>query len=70
MAKEKKSVSEKYTTEKGTLVGFISLFEPSTKFNKEGVYQAHLLLPKEEGEKQKSKKLELSNLNSLVKAQK
>ena len=51
MAKEKKSVSEKYTTEKGTLVGFISLFEPSTKFNKEGVYQAHLLLPKEEGEK-------------------
>ena len=48
MAKEKKSVSEKYTTEKGTLTGFISLFEPSTKFNKEGVYQAHLLLSKDE----------------------
>lgn len=47
---EKKSISDKYTTGKGTLVGFISLFEPSTKFNKEGVYQAHILLPKEEGE--------------------
>lgn len=55
MAKEKKSVSEKYTTEKGTLTGFINLFEPSTKFNKEGVYQAHLLLSKEEGEKLASK---------------
>lgn len=55
MAKEKKSVSEKYTTEKGTLTGFISLFEPSTKFNKEGVYQAHLLLSKDEGEKLASK---------------
>lgn len=55
MAKEKKSVSEKYTTGKGTLTGFISLFEPSTKFNKEGVYQAHLLLSKDEGEKLASK---------------
>lgn len=55
MAKEKKSVSEKYTTEKGTLTGFINLFEPSTKFNKDGVYQAHLLLSKEEGEKLASK---------------
>lgn len=51
MAKEKKSVSEKFTTGKGTLTGFISLFEPSTKFNKDGVYQAHLLISKEEGEK-------------------
>ena len=51
MAKEKKSVSRKYTTPKGTLTGFISIFEPSTKFNKDGVYQAHILLPKEEGEK-------------------
>lgn len=50
MAKEKKSVSEKYTTGKGTLTGFISIFEPSTKFNKEGTYQAHILLDKEEGE--------------------
>lgn len=51
MAKEKKSVSEKYTTGKGELTGFISLFTPSTKFNKDGVYQAHLLISKEEGEK-------------------
>lgn len=55
MAKKKKSVSEKYTTGKGTLTGFISLFEPSTKFNKEGVYQAYLLLSKDEGEKLVSK---------------
>ena len=51
MAKEKKSVSRKYTSPKGTLVGFISIFEPSTKFNKDGVYQAHILLSKEDGEK-------------------
>lgn len=51
MAKEKKSVSKKYTTGRGILTGFISLFEPSTKFNKDGVYQAHLLVSKEEGEK-------------------
>lgn len=50
MTKEKKSVSVKYTTGKGTLIGFISILEPSTKFNKEGVYQAHILLNKEEGE--------------------
>lgn len=51
MAKEKKSVTKKYTTSKGTLTGFISIFEPSTMFNKDGVYQAHILLPKAEGEK-------------------
>lgn len=51
MAKEKKSVVRKYTSPKGTLVGFISIFEPSTKFNKDGVYQAHILLSKEDGEK-------------------
>lgn len=51
MAKEKKSVVRKYTSPKGTLVGFISIFEPSTTFNKDGVYQAHILLSKEDGEK-------------------
>lgn len=50
MAKEKKSVSKKYTTKKGTLTGFISIFEPSTKFNKDGTYQAHLLIDRAEGE--------------------
>lgn len=50
MAREKKSVSAKYTTKKGTLTGFISIFEPSTRFNKDGVYQAHIILSKEEGE--------------------
>lgn len=50
MAKAKKSVVEKYTTKKGTLTGFISIFEPSTKFSKDGVYQAHILISKEEGE--------------------
>lgn len=52
MAKSKReSVIEKNVTGKGELVGFIGLFEPSTKFNKEGVYSANILLPKEEGEK-------------------
>ena len=47
----RESVIEKYTTGKGELTGFIGVFEPSTKFNKEGVYSANILLPKEEGEK-------------------
>ena len=52
MAKTKKeSISKKYTTDKGELTGFISIFEPSTKFNKDGVYSANILLSKEEGEK-------------------
>lgn len=46
-----KNVSKQYTTGKGELVGFISVVEPSTKFNKDGVYSANILLPKEEGEK-------------------
>lgn len=51
MGKTKESVSEKYTTGKGELIGFIKIFEPSTKFNKEGVYSANILLSKEEGKK-------------------
>lgn len=52
MAKSKReSVIKKYTTGKGELTGFIGVFEPSTKFNKEGVYSANILLSKEEGEK-------------------
>lgn len=51
MAKSKReAVIEKYTTGKGSLVGFIGVFEPSTKFNKEGVYTANILLSKDEGE--------------------
>lgn len=51
MAKSKReSVIKKYTTGKGELIGFISIFEPSTKFNKDGVYSANILLSKEEGE--------------------
>lgn len=52
LAKTKReSVIKKYTTGKGELTGFIGVFEPSTKFNKEGVYSANILLPQEEGEK-------------------
>lgn len=51
MAKSKReSVIKKYTTGKGELTGFIGVFEPSTKFNKDGVYSANILLSKEEGE--------------------
>lgn len=51
MAKSKReSVIKKYTTGKGELIGFIGIFEPSTKFNKVGVYSANILLSKEEGE--------------------
>lgn len=48
---KKESVSKKLVTGKGELTGFISLFKPSTKFDKDGVYQAHIILPKEEGER-------------------
>lgn len=50
MAK-KEHVTANYTTGKGQLVGFISINEPSTKFDKDGVYSTNILLSKEEGEK-------------------
>lgn len=50
MANNKEHVTEKYITGKGTLTGFIALVNPSTKFNKKGVYTANILLSKEEGE--------------------
>lgn len=51
LAKSKReSVIKKYTTGKGELTGFISLFEPSTEFEKEGVYSLNILLSKKEGE--------------------
>lgn len=40
-------VKKKYTTKKGTLVGFITIIKPSPKY---GTYTAHILLDKEEGE--------------------
>lgn len=48
---KKESVSEKIVTGKAELTGFISIFEPSTKFNKDGVYSTNALISKEEGEK-------------------
>lgn len=50
MAK-RECVMEKITTPKGKLTGFIGINTPSTKFNKEGIYTANLLLSKEDGEK-------------------
>jgi hypothetical protein len=47
MAKNK--VTKKITTPTGTLVGFISVLEPSTRFNPEGVYRAELLLTAAQG---------------------
>lgn len=43
------NVSEKYTTGKGELTGFINLFKPSTKYNPDGIYQVQILLDKAEG---------------------
>lgn len=51
MSKQKTSVTDKYTTGKGELVGFIGVMTPSTKFNKDGVYSANILISKAEGEK-------------------
>lgn len=48
MAKNK--AVKKVTTPAGTLVGFISVLEPSTRFNPEGVYRAEMLLPAAQGE--------------------
>lgn len=50
MAANKEHVTAKYVTGKGELTGFIALTKPSTKFNKQGVYTAAILLSKEEGE--------------------
>ena len=51
LANNKQHITKKYVTGKGELVGFISIVKPSTKFDKDGVYKADILLPKEEGEK-------------------
>lgn len=45
------SIKEKVITPKGELTGFIGINTPSTKFNKDGIYTANLLLSKEDGEK-------------------
>lgn len=50
MASNKEHVVKKYVTGKGELTGFISVIKPSTRFDKEGVYRAEILLPKKEGE--------------------
>lgn len=55
MAKQRTSITDKYTTGKGELVGFIGVMTPSTKFNKDGVYSANVLISKAEGEKVASK---------------
>ena len=50
MANNTKHITEKYVTGKGELTGFIALIKPSTKYNKQGIYTANILLSKEEGE--------------------
>lgn len=49
LGKEKASVS--FVTPKGEITGFSAIFQPSVKFNKEGMYNANILLSKEDGEK-------------------
>lgn len=51
MTKNNQHVTEQYITGKGELVGYIALIEPSTKFNKDGIYTSYILLDKVEGEK-------------------
>lgn len=53
------SVTEKYVTGKGELVGYLSLTKPSTKFKPEGTYLAHILLEAEEGKKLEARVKEL-----------
>lgn len=59
MADNKSHVTAKYVTGKGELTGFLALVNPSTKFNKKGVYTASILLSKEEGEALREKMTEL-----------
>lgn len=47
MAKD--SVTEKLTTGIGEVTGFVSVAEPSTKFNQEGEYSVNILIPATEG---------------------
>ena len=50
----KKGKTKAYTaiiTPKCELTGFCSIFEPSTKFNKKGVYTANVILDKEQAQK-------------------
>lgn len=55
MANNKEHVTEKYVTGKGELTGFIALIKPSTKFNKNGVYTANILLDAKEGKEAEAK---------------
>lgn len=46
----KKTAYTTVITPKGVLTGFNAIFEPSVKFNKEGAYNANIILSKEDGE--------------------
>lgn len=46
----KKTAYTTILTPKGELKGYSAIFEPSTKFDKKGLYNANILLSKEEGE--------------------
>lgn len=46
----KKTAYTTLITPKGELTGFNAIFEPSVKFNKEGAYNANIVLSKEDGE--------------------
>lgn len=47
----KKTAYTTIITPKGELTGFNAIFEPSIKFNKQGVFSANVILSKEDGEK-------------------
>lgn len=46
----KKTAYTTILTPKGELTGFSAIFEPSTKFDKKGLFNANIILSKEEGE--------------------
>lgn len=47
----KESISKNYTPETAITVGYVNVFEPSTKFDKDGVYQLNALISAKEGKK-------------------
>lgn len=47
----KKTAYTTIITPKGELTGFNAVFEPSVRFNKKGVFNANVILSKEDGEK-------------------
>lgn len=51
MVKKKQDRVTESITVKGELVGFNAIVQPSTMFNKEGVYNANILLSTDEGKK-------------------